>query len=143
REGVQFVEVDARNRPVANGTRINDVPPQAGPALQTNIDLDLQLFTASLFGDTLAGAAVALDPKTGEVLMLYSAPSIDPNRFVGGVSAAYYDSLLKDSRQPLINKAVQGVYEPGSTWKLATSIVALESNVATIKDHMPEACNGY
>src|SRR5438552_1567651 len=74
REGIQFVEVDARNRPVANGTRIADVPPQSGPALRTNIDLDLQLYTQSLFGDTLVGAAVAMDPRTGEVLALYSAP---------------------------------------------------------------------
>ena len=66
----------------------------------------MQTYIHTLFGDTLAGAAVAMVPQTGEVLALYSAPAIDPNRFIGGVSSAYYDSLLKDPRKPLLNKAV-------------------------------------
>ena len=142
REGVRFVEVDARNRPVANGGAIADIPPQPAPALYTNIDLDLQTYIHTLFGDTLTGAAVAMVPQTGEVLALYSAPAIDPNRFVGGVSSAYYDSLRTDSRKPLVNKAIQGLYPPGSTWKLATAVMALEDSVATMRDHMPEPCNG-
>ena len=64
-----------------------------------------------------------MDPKTGEVLALYSSPAIDPNRFVGGVPASYYDSLRTDPRQPLYNKAMQGTYPPGSTFKLATSVI--------------------
>jgi penicillin-binding protein 2 len=143
REGVQFIEVDSRNRPVPRASPISDIKPIAAKPLFTNIDLDLQTFTQSLFGDTLSGGAVALDPKTGAVLMVYSAPSIDPNRFVGGVSFAYFDSLNKDPRGPLYNKALQGRYAPGSTWKLATSVVALENNVVGFKDRMPEPCTGY
>src|SRR5439155_16755271 len=143
REGVQFIEVDSRNRPVSRPAPIADIRPVAAPPLYTNIDLDLQVFTQSLFGDTLSGGAVALDPKTGGVLAIYSSPPIDPNRFVGGVSVAYYDSLNHDPRRPLYNKALQGTYPPGSTWKLATSVVALENNVVGFKDHMPEPCTGY
>lgn len=143
REGVQFVEVDARNRIVPNAQAREAVTPQEGPPLYTNIDLDLQEYIHQLFGDTLAAAAVAMVPQTGEVLALYSSPTIDPNRFVGGVPASYYDSLQADPRRPLYNKAVQGQYPPGSTFKLATSVIALEDSLIDFNTHMPQTCNGY
>ena len=143
REGIQFVEVDARNRIVPNARAREAVTPQEGPPLYTNIDLDLQEYIHQLFGDTLSGAVVAMVPQTGEVLALYSAPSIDPNRFVGGVPASYYDSLNADPRHPMYNKALQGQYPPGSTFKLATSVIALEDSLIDFNTHMPQACNGY
>ncbi len=143
REGVQFVEVDARNRIVQNGRAREAITPQEGPPLYTNIDLDLQEYIHSLFADTLSGAVVAMVPQTGEVRALYSSPAIDPNRFVGGVPASYYDSLQNDPRKPLYNKALQAQQPPGSTFKLATSVIALEDSLVTFNDHMPEPCNGY
>jgi penicillin-binding protein 2 len=143
REGAQFVEVDARNRIVTNGRTREDVTPQEGPPLYTNIDIDLQEYIHGLFGDSTAGAAVAMIPQTGEVLALYSSPAIDPNRFVGGVSNAYYDSLRADPRTPLYNKAVQGQYAPGSTFKLATAVIGLEDSIVTMDSHMPDPCTGY
>src|SRR6185437_15692746 len=83
-EGVRFVEVDARGRVVREAGARQDLLPKSGPPLYTNIDLELQKYTASLFADSLQGGAIALDPKTGGVLALYSAPSYDPNRFIGG-----------------------------------------------------------
>jgi penicillin-binding protein 2 len=115
REGVQFVEVDAKNRIVSTGQARDAITPQEGPPLYTNIDLDLQEYIHSLFGDSLAAGAIAMNPKTGEVLALYSSPSIDPNRFVGGVPASYYDSLLNDPRKPEYNKVTQSRQPPGST----------------------------
>jgi penicillin-binding protein 2 len=141
-EGVRFVEVDVRGRVVREAGARDDLNPEAAPPLYTNIDLDLQKFIVKIFGDSLQGAAVALEPKTGEVLALYSAPSFDPNRFVGGIKATYYDSLLDDKRRPLYNKAIQGTYPPGSTWKLASAITALEDSVVTLEDHMPIPCTG-
>jgi penicillin-binding protein 2 len=143
REGVQFVEVDARNRIVLNGRTREDVTPQEGPPLYTNIDLDLQEYIHQLFADTLAGAVVAMIPQTGEVLALYSSPAVDPNRWVGGVSSAYYDSLNNDPRQPLYNKALQGQYPPGSTFKLATSVIALQDSLIDFKTRMPQPCTGF
>ncbi|HEX8945600.1 MAG TPA: penicillin-binding protein 2 [Gemmatimonadaceae bacterium] len=143
REGVQFVEVDARNRIVLNGRAREDVTPQIGPPLYTNIDLDLQEYIHQLFADTLAGAVVAMVPQTGEVLALYSSPTIDPNRFVGGVSSAYYDSLNTDPRQPLYNKALQGQYQPGSTFKLATAVIALQDSLISFNTRMPQPCTGF
>ena len=143
REGVQFVEVDARNRIVPNSRARDAITPQEGPPLYTNIDLDLQDYIHQLFADTLAGAVVAMIPQTGEVLALYSSPFLDPNRFVGGVSSSYLDSLNKDPRQPLYNKALQGKYAPGSTFKLATAVIALQDSLITFGSHMPQPCTGY
>ena len=142
REGTQFVEVDSRNR-VVPGRKHDDVPPIGGTSLKTNIDLDLQTFTEGLFGDTLSGSAVAMDPKTGAVLAIYSSPGVDPNRWVGGIPTSYYDSLRNDPRRPLFNKALQGTYPPGSTWKLATAVVGLTDNLVTFADKMPQSCGGY
>jgi penicillin-binding protein 2 len=141
-EGVRFVEVDVRGRVVREAGAREDLLPEAAPPLYTNIDLDLQKYTAQLFGDSLQGAAVALEPKSGEVLALHSAPSFDPNRFVGGVKKGYFDSLNTDKRRPLYNKAIQGTYPPGSTWKLASAITGLEDSVVKLDDRMPTPCTG-
>jgi len=86
---------------------------------------------------------VAMDPNDGSVLALYSNPSYDPNKFVGGVSLAYYDSLRTNPKNPLYNKALQGLYPPGSTWKLATAVLGLQDDVVNTESRMPQACNGY
>jgi len=142
KEGVRFDEVDARGRPVRGEGPRPDLSPEGAPPLYTNIDLDLQKFTVGLFADSLQGGAVAIDPNTGEVLALYSAPSWDPNKFTGGIPVEYYKQLLDDKRRPLVNKAIQGTYPPGSTFKLATSIIGLEEGVVGVDDHMPVPCTG-
>jgi penicillin-binding protein 2 len=141
REGTRFVEVDARGRVVREAPR-QDIAATPAPALQTSIDLDLQRFIAQLYGDSLQGGVIALEPKTGEVLALHSAPSFDPNKFVGGVSSEYYKQLIEDPRRPLYNKVIQGKYPPGSTFKLATAVLALANGVASLEDHMPQPCTG-
>lgn len=141
-EGERYDEVDARGRPVRGVGPRPEHEPIGAPALKTNIDLELQKFTAALFGDSLQGGAIALDPKTGGVLTLYSAPSFDPNRFTGGIPPAYWKALNTDPRRPLFNKVIQGTYPPGSTWKLATSTLGLEQQLVTIDSHMPISCSG-
>src|SRR5689334_9116398 len=142
KEGTHFVEVDARGRVVGEAGGRGDIAPESPDPLYTNIDLDLQRFAASLFGDTLQGGVMAVDPKTGEVLAIHSAPSFDPNRFIGGVSTSYYSQLRDDPRRPLYNKVIQGLYPPGSTFKLATAIMGLEAGIVGLDDHMPQPCTG-
>jgi len=142
KEGVRFDEVDARGRPVRGEGPRPDLAPVGAPPLYTNIDLDLQKFMVGIFADSLQGGAVAIDPNTGEVLALYSAPSWDPNKFTGGIPVEYYTQLLEDKRRPLVNKAIQGTYPPGSTWKLATSIIGLQNGVVGVNEHMPVSCSG-
>lgn len=141
-EGVRYDEVDARGRLVRQAGERMDLSPEPAPPLYTNIDLDLQRYTASVFGDSLQGALVALDPQTGGVLALYSAPSYDVNRFTGGIPADYWKQLLTDDRRPLVNKAIQGRYPPGSTFKLATAVTGLEGGIVSLDSHMPEPCTG-
>ncbi|MBI2408474.1 MAG: hypothetical protein HYV19_09270 [Gemmatimonadetes bacterium] len=142
REGTRFVEVDARGRVVREAGARQDLLPEAAAPLYTNIDLDLQKYVVELFGDSLIGGVVAMEPATGEVLALHSAPTFDPNRFIGGIPADYWRSLMDDPRRPLYNKAIKGAYAPGSTWKLATAVMAIGQGVATLDDHMPVACTG-
>jgi penicillin-binding protein 2 len=142
KEGVRFVEVDARGRVVREAGARQDLLPQAGPPLYTNIDLDLQRYVAALFADSLQGGAIAIDPKTGGVLALYSAPSYDPNRFIGGIPTDLWKQLNEDPRHPLYNKVIQGRYPPGSTWKLATAAIAMQDGLVSLDDRMPVPCTG-
>ncbi len=142
REGTRFVEVDARGRVVREAGARQDLLPEAAPPLYTNIDLDLQKFVVELFGDSLIGGIVALEPKTGAVLALHSAPTFDPNRFIGGIPADYLRALNEDGRRPLYNKAIKGAYAPGSIWKLATAVTAMQAGIVSLDDQMPVACTG-
>lgn len=142
REGSRFVEVDARNRVVRDAGVRPDVQPETPPPLRTNVDLDLQKYAHEYFADSLRGAVVALEPTTGGVLALYSAPSYDINRFVGGVSSAFYQSLLKDKHTPLVNRAIQGTYPPASAWKLATAAIGLQLGLVTMDTRMEQPCTG-
>lgn len=142
KDGSRFVEVDARGRVVRQAGARPDRLPESGTDLRTNIDIDLQRFTATLFDSTMQGGAVAMDPATGAVLALHSAPNFDPNDFIGGISSSRYRALLQDPRRPLYNKALQGRYPPASTFKLATAIIAMQLGIVGLDDHMPQACHG-
>ena len=85
---------------------------------------------------------IALNPNTGEVLALYSAPGFDPNAFVGGVSAPYWRSLNESPAHPLLDRAIQARYPPGSTWKLAVAAMALKRGIVGPRSHMPIPCRG-
>lgn len=144
REGKSFIEVDALNRVVRRENVRPDLLPETQPPLRTNIDMDLQRFVYNVLeGDSsVTGGIIALDPRTGGVLALHSNPSFDPNRFVGGVSASYYDSLNTDPRRPMYNKVIQGRYPPASTFKLVTAGIAMERGLANLDTHMPVPCRG-
>ena len=142
KDGSRFVEVDARGRVVRQAGARPDRLPESGPDLRTSIDLDLQRFTATLFDSTMQGGAVAMDPSTGAVLAFHSSPIFNPNDFIGGISGRKFNALLNDPRKPLYNKALQGVYPPASTFKLATAIIALQSGVVGLGDRMPQTCTG-
>jgi penicillin-binding protein 2 len=141
-EGVRYDEVDARNRIVRQASAQVGLNPEPAPPLYTNIDLDLQKFVAGIFGDSLQGGVIVMDPRNGGVLALYSAPTFDPNRFTGGIPADYWHQLVTDPRRPLVNKVVQGIYPPGSTFKLVTTVVGLESGLVSLDSYMPEPCRG-
>lgn len=105
-----------------------------GADVELTIDMDLQqrledVIQLVLFGDTTAGAVVVLNPKTGAIQAMCSYPSYDLNLFTRGISSDAYNALLNDPAKPLINRATQGLYPPGSTMKVFTTAAALDLGV--------------
>jgi penicillin-binding protein 2 len=99
--------------------------PVPGDNIVLSLDMRLQLAAQEALKDS-RGAAVAIDPRSGDVLALVSTPAFDPNRFAGGLSRADYNALTIDADKPLVNRALAGTYPPGSTVKPFISLVALE-----------------
>lgn len=95
-----------------------------GEDIVLSIDLDLQLCAAEALGGR-KGAVVALEPNSGELLALYSSPAFDPNRFIAGLSAAEWGELQGDPAQPFLNRALSGIYPPGSAFKPFTAAAAM------------------
>jgi penicillin-binding protein 2 len=140
--GAQFIEVNSRGQVLGRfAPTIND-PPEPGADVRLTLDLDLQRYAHQVWPAGMRGAVVAMVPSTGEILTLYSAPSYDPNIFVGGVRSSDWAALNRDPARPLLNRAIAGIYPPASTWKLATAIVGLERGVITPEYVMPVACTG-
>jgi len=142
REGNRMLEVDAVGRIVGSPSGILDRETVPGEDLHLAIDLDLMDFIHSIFPDTLPGAVVALDPKDGGVLALYSHPTFDPNMFIGGMEPSEWEVLRSDPANPLFNRSVMGLYPPASTWKVATAGIALDLGVVGPSEYMPEPCTG-
>lgn len=136
RPGYRKVMVDSRGRVQAELERVE---PQSGQDLVTTIDLDLQLEAEKRLAETPTkrGTIVAMDPNNGELFALASAPSFDPNIFVTGSStpegrkqiAAYW----QDEKRPLYNRAIQGRYPPGSTWKIPESLAGLQQGAISVE----------
>lgn len=142
RPGSRYVEVDARGRLVGGFAPEVVAAPVAGDSLRLTLDLDLQRFAHAVFPRDKRGAVVAMVPGTGEILALYSFPTFDVNALVGGVDPELWRALNADPRAPLLNRAVAGLYPPGSTWKLATAMAGLERGLVTPERVMPLECTG-
>ena len=123
--GLRYVEVDAKGRTIRE---IERIPPTTGKDIVLALDADLQQFSENLLGNR-KGAIVALDPRNGEVLALASTPTFDPNAFVIGMDNDSYQQLIKDESKPLLNRAIQSRYPPGSTIKPLMALIGLESGV--------------
>jgi len=113
---------------------------RAGANVQLTMDRPLQAFTLARLGEDSA-AAVVMEVATGNILALASAPSFDPNLFVRGISSTDFNGLRDDDHRPMSNKAVQGAYPPGSTFKMVTALAAFEAGLATPDERV--FCPGY
>jgi len=140
-EGVRYIEVNARGRLVREETGTASLPPTPGKPIATTIDLPLQRLIDSMWPPDVRGAMVAMTPS-GEIRALYSAPSYDPNSFVGGISAAEWRALNEDPAKPLLNRAIQARYPPASPFKLAIAAMALRRGLIGFDSRMPTPCRG-
>ena len=128
--GYELVEVNADGQ---TQRVLKTVPPTPGENLYLSIDVRMQKATMAAF-DGRPGAAVAIDPRNGQVLALVSVPTYDPNLFVNGISGADYKALNDAPDRPLTVRALQGVYPPGSTVKPFLALGGLEYGVRRPQD---------
>lgn len=123
RDGKELVEVDAAGNILRT---IGRNPELAGQSVQLSIDATLSEVVKNAFPVGKKGAVIVSKPTTGEILAMYSSPSYSPNGFTVGMSQHEYDALIANPDQPMFNRAISGVYPPGSTFKIVTSIAGLE-----------------
>jgi penicillin-binding protein 2 len=134
KDGAKVVVVNSLGREIRT---LEEVAPTEGKRLQLTIDYDLQkavddgFKVARVARLTNAGAAIVLDPRTGEVLAYSSEPAFDPNAFAAGIDRATWASLTSDDQRPLNDRALQGRYSPGSTFKMAVALAGLQEGVIT------------
>jgi penicillin-binding protein 2 len=135
--GGSQVEVNARGQVVKVLKTVDAIP---GQNIYLTIDQILQKKAESLI-EEVSAAVVAMDPDNGEILTLASNPSFDPNLFVNGISHKNWNNLLSNPFTPMQNKAIQGQYPPGSTYKIVTAIAGLEERV--VNRNTTFYCPGY
>lgn len=144
KDGYRKVIVDSRGHIQSEVERIE---PQPGQDMVTTINLDLQMVAEDLLRNTPRGRGViiAMDPNNGEIMALASFPTYDPNlfsqRIMTKAGRAEYAGLLNDPNRPLINRAIQGRYPPGSTWKPLMATAGLQQGAISI-DHSNLVCGG-
>lgn len=128
-DGERRVMVNSVGREIST---IEEVVPGEGQRIQLTIDFDLQQAVEAAFHALgFAGAAAVLDPRNGEILALVSLPAYDPNAFASGIDRVSWARLNSDRLRPLQNRAIQGRYSPGSTFKAVVATAALEEGVVT------------
>jgi penicillin-binding protein 2 len=126
-DGLRRVVVNSRGVEVSLS---EDQPARSGGAVELTLSADLQATMEAAFKDQ-AGSAVALDPYTGEILGLVSSPGFDPNSFTAGIERSVWEGLTSDPKTPLLNRALQGQYAPGSLFKVVVAAAGLEEGLIT------------
>ncbi len=127
--GLQRFEVNAYGKRIKELKLIQGTP---GKNFRTTIDQEVQIFTNKLMKD-VSGSVCVMDIYTGDIVCMVSSPTYDPNQFVHGISSEYWQTLISDKKKPLINKAMAGLYPPGSTIKPLVAFSALENDVISTK----------
>lgn len=165
KNGVKFYNVDALGRkikPYKNGAY--DITFEKGYDFHLTIDIELQEYGEYLMKNK-RGSIIAIEPETGEILVMVSAPSYNPSLLTGNNLAKNFQILSADTNKPLINRALQGAYPPGSAFKIANALIALQlgritpnystscipdvigchkhPHPASLKDGIKYSCNGY
>lgn len=136
--GEDRTEVDAKGRALRQVGRDAAIP---GNALVLSIDAKLQRFTTQLMKErNFVGGVVAIEPSTGEVLTMVSAPSYDLTMFQAGLSQEDYDRVANDPRKPMTKRAIKSSYSPGSTFKIVTSLAAYRKGI--FDPNRPVFCDG-
>ena len=140
KKGTEMLLRDAYGR--IQGNYLNgahDTMPTAGKDLTLGLDIELQALGEELMKDKI-GSIVAIEPSTGEILCMVSAPTYDPRLLVGRQRGENHKKLSQDKRKPLMNRAVMGTYPPGSTFKTSQALTFLQEGIITPETSFP--CSG-
>ncbi len=135
--GQREVEVNAKGRLIREISRVSS---KKGKDVSISIDMNLQNFTQNELKQFKAGAIVVMDINSGQILSMTSTPNYDPNLILKKPNQKYWNSLIDNSLSPLTNRSIQGLYAPGSTFKMIVAIAALKDNIINNKTN--EFCNG-
>ena len=135
--GSKRVEVNAAGR-VMRELELREG--QSGADIQITVDAKLQAYVQARLNE-LSASAIVVELTQGGILAIASSPSYDPNKFVKGISTADYKTLLENKFRPLASKSVQGIYPPGSTFKMIVALAALEDKLISPTDIV--RCSGY
>jgi penicillin-binding protein 2 len=128
-KGVEILLRDKHGRIIGSHEKgIHDKDPEAGKDLTLSLDIELQAYGESLMQNKL-GSIIMIEPATGEILCMVSSPTFDPSILVGRQFGVNYNELANNEYKPLINRAVNGQFPPGSTFKPAQALVFLEENI--------------
>lgn len=128
RDGKEFVEIDSSGKILRTLGRAEELP---GEDISLSLDAGLSNAAAQAFPVGEKGAIIVSKPPTGEILALYSSPGFSPDAFISGLSQSQYDSLVNNPDLPMFNRVIGGVYPPGSTFKIVTSMAGIEEGVIT------------
>jgi penicillin-binding protein 2 len=142
-DGAEYVVVNAMGKRVSTLIDVPPRPPVPGRDLVLTLDLKVQRALEEVMGGVQRGAAVAIDPRDGGILGMVSRPTYDPNEFSRGLSFARWKELTGGGSNPLLNRAIQGLYPPGSTFKIVTMIAALRSGVARPETRLQPCTGSY
>lgn len=129
KKGVNFVEVDVRGRVVRRFDGSNATRAERGNDIYLTISKDLTLYADSLLKDYKCAALIAMDPRSGEILLYYSKPGYPSNKMTEGIPVYEWDTLRYREDAPLWDRIISGEYPPGSIFKIPTAIIALENGV--------------
>lgn len=140
KRGYNVIEVDAAGNKIRDIPGIRNIPPTKGSDVYLTIDLELQQLAEELLSGG-QGAIVAIDPNNGDILTIASNPGYDSETFSGVVSPENWEALVSDPCKPLLNRAIQGTYPPGSTIKMTVLAAALEEGVINMDSKI--VCQGF
>ena len=135
--GQREIEVNSNGRIIREISKVNSIK---GNEISLSIDLKLQKYAYELLKSYKAGSINVINIKTGEILCMTSTPTYDPNQIVKKPNTLYWESILANSLSPLTNRSIQGLYSPGSTFKMIVAIAALKYGV--INSNTKHTCGG-
>ncbi len=143
-DGQEYVEVNAYGKRMGQIEEMPRIDPAPGLDAYLSVDSRLQMVADSAFPDTLKGSVVAIDPRNGEVRLMFSSPGLDPNIFslATELRNKFWAQVATDPSLPLNNRATSGTYPPGSTFKLVSAVASMDAGGKKIHSRMPTGCTG-